>query len=393
MFRDLGVNLKNIEELQFDARGSLVTPIEQAMPMVRKYLQDEFGGLMEAQSQTAKGIGSNIKDSMYQAGLAFMGFERDIASFRDGSLFVGMKDGLQGALDLLDRINFDEIGKEFEAGFATIKNILGDYKRGLEGVDLSGFANAFKLVAGAVATLGTTLDKYNVYEYVGEAIKLTINTINDFANAVTDTYVGAINYIVEAYNRLVPAMQKMGMEMDYIQKVSLDQSLSRFLNSADSSARKARDSVDEVADSVRALSEASSSSKIPGWAGQGDYIRARLAETGGRNIDDLLSIGGIPSNIGGNQSIGSITQASVSTSVNTPIISLVDINRNGFNSLGSKLDVVAGKIDGVIGAVGSISRGSGGFSSGDITNTAVNVSKANGLKNPLFDLRATRFIL
>lgn len=375
MFRDIGVNLKNIEELEFDARGALVTPLEQAMPLVKQYLQDQFGGLMEAQSQTAKGIGSNIKDLMYQAGLAVMGFESDTASFREGSLFVGMKDSLQSVLDLLDQIDFEEIGKQIESNFRTAGNVLGDFRRGLEGVDLSGFVDTWKLAAGAIKATWETLDRYNVFEYIGMGVKAVIQLISDFYGAVSNGIVDGINLAIDAYNTLVPAMQKIGMEVDYIKKISLDYSLSRFLNEADESAKKTKDSVEDVTDAVNALSSASSNSKIPGWAGQSDYIRARLKEIGGKSIDDMLAAGGIPSSIGGSQTVGGIMQANASASASAPMVSLVDINRSGFNTLASKLD-------GVIAAVNNIQiRIGGGLTKSSTEKKVIDSLKTSAIKD------------
>ncbi len=370
MFRDIGVNLKNIEELEFDARGALVTPLEQAMPLVKKYLQDEFGGLMEAQSQTAKGIGSNIKDSMYQAGLAVMGFEKDTASFSETGLFTAMKDGLQGALDFINMIDFSAIGKSVEAAFSSVREAVDDFRRGLEGTDLSGFSNALKLIAGALKGVWDAAVKYDFFEFLGKAIQNSISYLNTFLKVITETVVLGMNIAIDAYNALVPAMQKIGMEVDYIRKISLDYSLSRFLNEADESAKKTKDSVEDVTDAVNALSSASSSAKIPGWAGQSDYIRARLKEIGGKNIDDMLAAGGMPSSIGGSQTIGGVMQANVSASVNAPMVSLVDINRTGFNSVVSKLD-------GVIAAVNNIQIRMGGF--GAPTRSPGEVAKDNAV--------------
>lgn len=387
MFRDIGVNLKNIEDLEFDARGALVTPLEQAMPLVKQYLQDQFGGLMEAQSQTAKGIGSNIKDSMYQAGLAVMGFEKDTASFSETGLFTAMKDGLQGALDFINKIDFSAIGKSVEAAFSSVREAVDDFRRGLEGTDLSGFSNALKLIAGALKGVWDAAVKYDFFEFLGKAIQNSISYLNTFLKVITETVVLGMNIAIDAYNALVPAMQKIGMEVDYIRKISLDYSLSRFLNEADESAKKTKDSVEDVTDAVNALSSASSSSKIPGWAGQSDYIRARLKEIGGKNIDDMLAAGGIPSSIGGSQTVGGVMQANVSASVSAPMVSLVDINRSGFNTLATKLDNVVAAVNNI-----NIRTGGGGFRSKDPGEMAIDNSKASSIKNPLFDFRATRLL-
>jgi hypothetical protein len=200
----------------------------------------------------------------------------------------------------------------------------------------------------------------------------------------TSTGYGIIDMMALSDNQLSDVLVQLGYQEDDV--ASKVKYRNKLLSDG-------KDMIDKQIDAVNALSSASSSVKFPGWAGQSDYIRARLGETGGRNIDDLLSIGGVPSNIG-NQSIGSLMQAPVSASANAPLVSLVDINRNGFNSLGSKLDVVAGKIDGVIGAVGSISRGvGGGFSSGVSGDAVRTLAKTNAaMKGGAFDFSATRFL-
>lgn len=65
-FRDLGINLREFEALKFDAQGSLVTPLEEAIPIVRQIMVDKFGGMMESQSQTWAGVMSNLSDTWQQ---------------------------------------------------------------------------------------------------------------------------------------------------------------------------------------------------------------------------------------------------------------------------------------------------------------------------------------
>jgi hypothetical protein len=129
---------------------------------------------------------------------------------------------------------------------------------------------------------------------------------------------------------------------------------------------------------------------MPGWAGQSDYIRTRLKEIGGRNIDDMLAAGGMPSSIGGSQTIGGVMQASVSASASAPMVSLVDINRTGFSNLALKLD-------GVIAAVKSIQMRPSSFGQPGrelpILESAETDAKVGAIKNPLFDFRATRYSL
>lgn len=66
-FRDLGINLREFTDLlEFDARGALVTPLEEAIPIVKQIMEDRFGGMMESQSKTWEGIMSNMKDTWQQ---------------------------------------------------------------------------------------------------------------------------------------------------------------------------------------------------------------------------------------------------------------------------------------------------------------------------------------
>ena len=291
---------------------------------------------------------------------------------------------------MYQNINFDAIGKEFEKAFTLAKNLFDDFRRGLTGVDLSGFEKSLKLVAGGIMLIWNTLERLNVFEYVGKAVRLVIEGINKDLDMMATGAETAINIIIEAYNLLVPSLQKIGMDIDYIKKISLDQSLSRYLNSANDAADKAKSNIEDVTDAVNALSSASSNSKIPGWAGQSDYIRERLKEIGGKNIDDMLAAGGIPSSIGGSQTVGGVIQANVSASVSAPMVSLVDINRSGFSTLAMKLD-------GVIAAVNSIQIRVGGGSFGksapkSLKELTEGEFKTQALKNPMYNFSASRYL-
>jgi len=66
-FRDLGINLREFSDLlKFDAQGSLITPLEEAIPIVKQIMEDKFGGMMESQSKTWEGIMSNMSDTWQQ---------------------------------------------------------------------------------------------------------------------------------------------------------------------------------------------------------------------------------------------------------------------------------------------------------------------------------------
>ncbi len=65
-FRDLGINLRESEALAFDARGALITPLEEAIPIVKRIMEEKFGGMMQAQSKTWSGVMSNLGDTWQQ---------------------------------------------------------------------------------------------------------------------------------------------------------------------------------------------------------------------------------------------------------------------------------------------------------------------------------------
>jgi len=61
-FRYLGINLRDIEGLKWDAQGSLVTPTEEALARVKEALDVRFKGMMAEQMTTFRGIVSNLGD-------------------------------------------------------------------------------------------------------------------------------------------------------------------------------------------------------------------------------------------------------------------------------------------------------------------------------------------
>jgi hypothetical protein len=65
-FRNLGLNLREYTQLEFDAQGALVTPLEKALPIVRQIMEERFGGMMAAQSKTWAGVMSNMGDTWQQ---------------------------------------------------------------------------------------------------------------------------------------------------------------------------------------------------------------------------------------------------------------------------------------------------------------------------------------
>jgi hypothetical protein len=239
------------------------------------------------------------------------------------------------------------------------------------------------------------LDKYNVFEHIGRGLEMIINPISDFYDIVKNAWIEGINMMIDAYNTLLPVIQSFGQGMDLqeLTHIDLNSGVSKYMKDAKDDTEKTKESVDELGKSIAALNETSSSSKIPGWAGKSDYRREMLG-IGEREINthsgndyfenvthDIHAprISDIVNDIGTPEipAIQSVTQAAASSpKTDTPMISLVDINRNGFQTL-------AAKIDGVISAVGSISVSSGrsSSSSGGISEgTVKDVQKANAVQ-------------
>ncbi|WP_406660877.1 hypothetical protein V7O66_13720 [Methanolobus sp. ZRKC3] len=128
--------------------------------------------------------------------------------------------------------------------------------------------------------------------------------------------------------------------------------------------------IEEQVDAVNQLKNVSSS--IPDWAGKSDYVRSRMETTGTKNLDELMSVDISAPEI---PTIQSVTQAAKTpTKTDTPMVSLVDINRNGFNSLASKMDGVIQAVQSI--QISSPSGSSSGVSSDEVTAvrkaTAVN---------------------
>jgi len=283
---------------------------------------EKYAGGMEAQSKTFRGLVSNIKDGMFQAGLSVMGFEQDTATFRDGSLFDGMKKSVSGMLGSLNSIDFTAIGQGIESAISTIstklapareaigsvigsiKGIIDDFMRGFSGTnaDLSGFVKYINAAAVILGRLFKLIDESDIFKQLGQDIKFVINIMSTFYNTIADTIVGGINLAIDAYNRLVPAMQAVGMDVERVMKITFD----NVAKSAEEGMQSAADAVKDGQQDVNGpdgpgggpptspgteAAAATVAGSIPSWAGHGDYIRGQLQQTGASNIGELLDVG------------------------------------------------------------------------------------------------------
>lgn len=221
---------------------------DQITSSIMDILSSLYGGGMAAQAQTAAGIWSNVKDTVFQAANSFMGLDKATMTFRDGSLFDRMKKGLQGVLDSLNNIDFEKAGKGVEKFLGWIDkikvilepeiNILKSFKNSIfgigkdlvEGFNLVKFGNnlsgikllikdvyaAFLLMGKAVSWVWGVIDKYDIGKLLGASFRMTLEYISLLYEGVHNVIVWAISEVVKSYNSLVPLMKKVGMDVETI---------------------------------------------------------------------------------------------------------------------------------------------------------------------------------
>lgn len=324
MFRDLGVNIKAINGLQFDARGSLVTPVEKAMPLVRGHLQENFGGLMEEQSKTLRGTLSNIADTAGQAALALAGFNTETGEYAEGGIYDRLRESAQGFLDVMNRFDFSAAGESIQNVFRMIdkfmqmieparqsvskffgsaKGIIEDFRRGLSGTDtdMSSFVVLLNILWSAFAKVFELLDRYDVFELLGKGLKATLGVMKDFFDVTVKKVVAAINLVIEAYNTMVPGLQWAGVEAQRITKITFEGmtgTVEREMKKQVDAVKKSTKNINnELAGSDGGSGGSGSSAGttagggLPSWAGKGSaYTKKMLEATGTKNIDQLKNV-------------------------------------------------------------------------------------------------------
>lgn len=240
---------------------------------------EKYKGGMEALASSAKGIWSNIGDSLYKGQLAFMGFDEATKDFREGSLFDRMKTGLEGVLNTVQNLDFEKAGRGVEtflgwvdkgveilqpwtdnakkAG-AAVRGIAKDVKEGL-GTEITGNLDGLKLIlhdayiAFLLLQRGATrlyefLDKHDVGKMMMISIRLTLESLSEMYTWIHDKIVWALDEMIERYNALVPTLQKAGFDVEV---VSLD-----MFNPLKTSAKDAHEAIKEEFDEVVAEQQA-----------------------------------------------------------------------------------------------------------------------------------------
>jgi hypothetical protein len=324
MFRDLGVNIKAINGLQFDARGSLVTPVEKAMPLVREHLQENFGGLMEDQSETLRGTLSNIADTAGQAALALAGFNTETGEYAEGGIYDRLRESANGFLEVMNKFDFSAAGESIRNVFSMIdkfmqmieparqsiseffgsaKGIIADFRRGLSGTDtdMSSLAVLLNILWDAFAKVFELLDRYDVFELVGKGLKATLDVMKNFFDVTVNKFVAAINLVIDAYNTMVPGLKWAGVEAEKINKITFEGMTGTVEKEMKKQEDLVKKSVDNINNSLSGGAGGSGGSGntagtsadggIPSWAGKGNaYTKPMLEASGARNIAELRGL-------------------------------------------------------------------------------------------------------
>ena len=107
-FRRMGVNLREVRGLDWAKSGQLKTAPDVGLPLIRNYLEQRFGGMMQKQSKTGAGLYSTV---MGQVGLLRADFTRGV--------FDKLKGKLAELSKTLDSVGSSETWQRLKAGFSA----------------------------------------------------------------------------------------------------------------------------------------------------------------------------------------------------------------------------------------------------------------------------------
>ena len=129
MLRSVGINIRNIAGMKFDAQGMLVTPLAEAMPLLQDYLTNRFGGALTKAQGTWANVTSNLGD-LWDSFLTRMGgplFERLNARLRDAMAWLQDPENEARINDLANAIGnglggaFDAVGQFVQAAWPAMQ--------------------------------------------------------------------------------------------------------------------------------------------------------------------------------------------------------------------------------------------------------------------------------
>ena len=138
---------------------------------------EKYAGGMLKQSQTLKGMVSNIKDSMFQASLAVMGFDAATGAFADESIFAKIKDQVGALLGVINELDIDAIAGKIKAAFDALMQTLTEL--------MPTFTN-FKSIIVSVA--GIVGDLFNAINGGSGETKTFTDAINTLTGALASVF-------------------------------------------------------------------------------------------------------------------------------------------------------------------------------------------------------------
>lgn len=180
-FKDLYVNLRSITGLKWDAQNQLVTPLEKAIPIIEKFLNERFGGGMERMSKTWEGIMSNLDD-------AWFGFREAVGQ----PVFDVLKAGLEALYGLVgdNKQAFEAFGRtlgtEVAVQLGSALGVMVELAR-FFGVLPEGKADEYLRKIGR-ALYGDDTSIYNAGDRAMRKIDLLMGDLSD--NAKINTWMG-----------------------------------------------------------------------------------------------------------------------------------------------------------------------------------------------------------
>lgn len=128
MFRDLGISNQDWTSAgaKFSKNGEMtgVTP-DQATDMVTKIIEQKYPNLMEAKSNTAHGMLSNIGDNINAMGRGLAGIDKD-GQIMEGGLFDNFKKQLVNIGPLIENIGNSDGFKKIQTDISNLATAGGD---------------------------------------------------------------------------------------------------------------------------------------------------------------------------------------------------------------------------------------------------------------------------
>lgn len=136
--REFGIDhdVLQAEGLQFSSDNEYLGGRDEALNALYNIIQSRYEGQMERQSQTVKGMVSNIEESWSMLTQSLMGWDKKTLDYRPGSIYARFRDGLKAIQGMMDAIRdkwieMDSQGatftKKIEAAWKMVASKIKDW--------------------------------------------------------------------------------------------------------------------------------------------------------------------------------------------------------------------------------------------------------------------------